>query len=406
MRRLAILFVVLIAYGSLYPFSGWQALHGAPLFGFLAALPDTIERADVVQNVLAYMPLGLFTVAALRRRSGGGTALGLALLAGGLLSLTMESLQQWLPSRDASLADLVLNLLGTQLGAMLALVLDGHWAGARLTALRRQWLHSGTLANLGLAALALWALSQTSPLVPSFDVGQLRSALSPLYRGFMAPARIEMMQLVVYACYLAALGLLLRLLVRPGRSALWLFSLGVALVFGLKILMLSRQLGPEAVLGACAAWLALALSGTMRSQRTVARAGALLLVTGFVVSELTPASDGTLANFNWLPLLGQMASISGLQNILEVSWPFFAIAIFIRLLVAPAQWRHTAQAGGALVIGVVFALEWWQQTLPGRYGDITQVMLAWAGWMLPWTFQDSEAEQPRCPRDGGSCKRG
>ncbi|MES2322131.1 MAG: VanZ family protein [Pseudomonadota bacterium] len=391
MHRLAILFVVLIVYGSLYPFSGWQALHGAPLFGFLGALPDYIEKADVVQNVLAYIPFGLFTVAALRRRVAGGTALGLALLAGGLLSLTMESLQQWLPSRDASLADLALNLLGTQAGAMLALVLNGHsWAGARLLDLRRQWLRGGTLANLGLGALALWALSQTSPLVPSFDVGQLRSALAPLYWAVLQPGRIELLQLLVYACYLAALGLMLRLLVRPERSALWLFSLVVALVFGLKVLMQSRQLGPEAVLGAGAAWLALALCARMARPASVARAGSALLVLGFAFSELAPGAFGRFVDFNWLPLVGQMASISGLQNILEVSWPFFAIAIFARLLAEPAQWRHVALAGGGLVIAVVFALEWWQQALPGRHGDITQVMLAWAGWMLPWTFQGSE----------------
>ena len=119
--------------------------------------------------------------------------------------------------------------------------------------------------------------------------------------------RIEMMQLAVYACYLAGLGLMLRLLVRPERSALWLVSLGVALVFGLKILMQSRQFGPEAVLGACAAWLALALSARMTGPRTVARAGAVLLATGFVVSELAHPDYGTFADFNWLPLLGQMA---------------------------------------------------------------------------------------------------
>lgn len=391
MRRLAILFVVLIAYGSLYPFSGWQALHGRALFGFLAALPDYIEKADVVQNVLAYIPFGLFTVAALRRRFVGGTALGLALLAGGLLSLTMESLQQWLPSRDASLADVALNLLGTQAGGMLALILDGHtWAGARLVALRRRWLYSGTLANLGLSALALWALSQTSPLVPSFDVGQLRSALSPLYRGLLQPDRIALMQLAVYACYLAGLGLMLRLLVRPERSALGLFSLAVALVFGLKILMQSRQLGPEAVLGAGIAWLALAVSANMANARTVAQAGTVLLAIGFVVSELAPGPYGRFADFNWVPLVGQMSSISGLQNILEVSWPFFAMAIFIRLLAEPAQRRQIALAGGALVSVAVFGLEWWQQALPGRHGDITQVMLAWAGWMLPWTFTSGD----------------
>ena len=55
----ALAYAALIAYGSLYPFSGWTA-RGVELFAFLVPHWSAhLSRADVVTNVLAYMPLGL-----------------------------------------------------------------------------------------------------------------------------------------------------------------------------------------------------------------------------------------------------------------------------------------------------------------------------------------------------------
>jgi hypothetical protein len=41
--------------------------------------------------------------------------------------------------------------------------------------------------------------------------------------------------------------------------------------------------------------------------------------------------------------------------------------------------------GGALLL-IVFALEWLQQQVPGRYADITTVILAAIGWTAPWLW--------------------
>ena len=55
----ALAYAALIVYGSLYPFSGWTT-RGVRLFAFLILdWSGHISRADLVTNVLAYMPLGL-----------------------------------------------------------------------------------------------------------------------------------------------------------------------------------------------------------------------------------------------------------------------------------------------------------------------------------------------------------
>ncbi|MDQ1830164.1 VanZ family protein [Massilia scottii] len=383
MRRLVLVFVVLIVYGSLYPFAGWRE-PGAPLFSFLFGGHVRVEKADLVQNVLAYMPFGLFMVAWLMRSTRFGVALVTAAVAGGVLSLAMEAIQQFLPSRDASRIDLVLNIAGSMAGGVLASLLHGETlAGPRLVALRAHWLRRGTLPNLGLAALALWALSQTSPLVPTLDMGQLRHGLALLYRSLQQPQAMQMAQMLTYACYLAGLGMVARTLTREGKPALLLFGSLVACVLLLKIIIEGRQLSLEAVAGAFAAWMFLLLASRMRR---AAWMGIVLIGAGFVISEMAPGPDGMVHGFNWIPLVGQMQSLSGLQNILDIFWPFFAMAYLARLAAPIGHRQPVVVIGTVLIAAVVFWLEWSQQELPGRFGDITQVLLACAGWVIPWTF--------------------
>ncbi|NHZ97221.1 VanZ family protein [Massilia sp. CCM 8734] len=383
MRRLVLVFLVLIVYGSLYPFSGWSEPI-APLFGFLFASPARVEKADLVQNVLAYMPFGLFMVAWLMRGTRFHVALVTAAVAGGVLSLSMEAIQQFLPSRDASRIDLALNIFGSVAGGLLASLLHGHTlAGPRLVAVRAHWLRSGTLPNLGLATLALWALSQTSPLVPTFDMGQVRHGLALLYRSLRAPETMQVAQLLTYACYLAGLGLLARTVTREDKPALLLFGSLVACVLVLKIIIEGRQLSLEAVAGAFAAWMFLLVAGRLRQGAWM---GIALIGAAFVISELAPGPDGMVYGFNWIPLVGQMRSLSGLQNILEIFWPFFAIAYFARLSTPIGRRQPVVVIGTVAIAAAVFWLEWSQQGLPGRFGDITQVLLACAGWMIPWMF--------------------
>lgn len=95
------------------------------LHGNILEVPAEFTRSDLadgVINILGFTPFG-FCLMVLLRQSGFSTrrAFILALLIGGGTSLTIEVLQVFLPSRDSSLLDLINNILGTGLGAMVQL---------------------------------------------------------------------------------------------------------------------------------------------------------------------------------------------------------------------------------------------------------------------------------------------
>ena len=68
--------------------------------------------AELLQNIILFMPLGIcLTLAGVRPFR--------VVALGGLLSFTVEFLQQWIPGRDPSLGDIVCNTIGTALGVLL-----------------------------------------------------------------------------------------------------------------------------------------------------------------------------------------------------------------------------------------------------------------------------------------------
>jgi VanZ family protein len=384
MPLLILVFIILIIYGSLFPFDQWTEPKVA-LFRFLISWPRSVEKADLVQNVLAYAPLGLFLTSYLMRFMRFWPAIVLATIAGTTLSLVMECIQQFLPSRTSSLVDLILNLSGTFAGGLLAAFLSRDaLSGARFPAIRKHWFRSGVLSNIGLVTLVLWTLSQTSPLVPTFDMGQLHFGLSRLLYSLQAPENLIISQTVTYALYITALGVLTLTVGRTGKPLLKFFALFVACVLALKVIIEGRQLSLEAVTGAGAAIILLLPLRLLKHKAALGMFGIVSIALGFTISELAAAPEQGTYAFNWIPLAGQMASLYGFQNILEIFWPFFAIAYFARY-VTPFHLRDAvAVFGGIAVLAVLFALEWFQQYLPGRYGDVTQVLLGLAGWISPW----------------------
>jgi hypothetical protein len=144
----------------------------------------------------------------------------------------------------------------------------------------------------------------------------------------------------------------------------------------------------EAISGSA---LALAACGAMRllPVRLLPPLGIALIAAGFTVYELAPGSAGGIGlSFNWIPFASHMRSITALENILELLWPFMALGWFVRWNARAAPSALGAVLGAALVGGAVFALEWQQQWTPGRYGDMTQVLLCVAGWIIPWCVRD------------------
>jgi VanZ family protein len=275
--------IALIIYASLYPFADWRNQGISPLGFLTASLPKYWSGFDVATNLLGYAPLGfLLTLTGLR--SGHVKWAGLlAVCTALLLSLSMETLQSYLPSRVPSNVDLVLNTLGAALGAYIAWALEKLGALGRWSRVRERWLAPD--ARGAMALLVLWPVALLFPPAVPMALGQIlersETALAEALQGtpFLAwlPLReIELQPLVPLAeLVCVALGALIPLLLGYGvLRTLWrraVFAL-VMLTTGIAVSALSAALsyGPEHAW----AWLDL----PVRAGLVLAAALALLLL--------------------------------------------------------------------------------------------------------------------------------
>jgi VanZ family protein len=387
----AIAYTVLLVYGTLYPLQGWRAPATDLLTLFATSLAGQHSRADMLTNVLVYMPLGLLLAWSWRARLDTGVRLALCAATGLLLSTGLEITQAYLPERTSSLMDIALNTAGMFLGALLpALLADNNPLGSRWLHWRRDWIRPDVGASVGLVALGLWALSQTFPFVPSIDVANLRQGLSPLWRTLHHPASLDLGKTAAYATSVCALGLVaFAISTQPRRRVHALFAVLVAGVLAAKVPIIHRQLSLEAIVGVAFALVALYV-GHRPSPKALPGFAAIALLAAYATEQLRPGSDSVANAFGWQLFAPQMLTINGLADILEGSWPFMGLAA-MALLAAPRLPAATAWVGVLGVLGITTALETAQGFVPGRYPEITDIVIAVAAWTLPWLFASKRA---------------
>lgn len=183
---LAWLYAALIVYASLSPFAGWKQPAGVPLFGF-GHMPwqPWWTWFDIVSNLVGYMPLGALLLGA-QVRSGrpvGLSALN-TLIAAALLSLCMESLQNWLPQRVPSITDWLVNGAGAMAGMLVALGVRAAGGVDRWQVLRDRWFIARSAG--GIALLLLWPVGLLFPTSVPFGLGQGLLRLQDAVAGWLA----------------------------------------------------------------------------------------------------------------------------------------------------------------------------------------------------------------------------
>lgn len=391
--RLLIGYIALLIYGSLFPLSNWREPPSTPWHMiFQHGLHGAYS--DMLSNVLVYLPLGLLMARALHARRHPLAAIVFTTLFGACLSLSVEYTQAYLPARVPSILDAVLNATGTFAGALLAFAArDQTRTGRWLVALRTRYFRPGPLADVGLAAVGLWVLSQLTPFVPSLDVGNLRHGLHPLWTTLHYPSLFRASQAAVYALSIAALGVLAASIIHPARRAGALYIGFVIAILLLKVPVVDRQLSLEALVG-----MVVGLIGSqllIRLPQRIAQLAAVFSIAGaIIVSEMSRGTGSGLSPFNWIPFREQLSHfLTGFADILSDMWPYFALAYLVRLaLPRAARGQGTAVVGALLVFAAVFGLEWYQHYLPGRYGDITDAIVALIAWIIPWAYLARHSE--------------
>jgi len=330
-RHLALAYGLLIAYACLHPFSGWQP-SGLPVFDFLGApWPKYWKWLDVVLNVLGFIPFGFVLAAALPTGWPRWRVVVLSTLTGAVLSLSLETLQNFLPTRVASNVDLGANSLGALVGAV-----TGVFAGRRLFAADGWWhqwysrrLIPGHLGDVGVVLIGLWLLAQLSPRTLLFGLGDIRSFFDLPTPLPFNPERFMRLETAIVAANVLAVGLLT-------RSMLQRFSLTVIVVLllglGMRTLAASNFYVPPrpllwltpGAIGGLAAGLPLLIGALLLPRLIRHTLAAMALLAGAVLVNIAPENPYLVFNQTFINQ-GHFLNFSGLTHLVAGFWPFLAL---------------------------------------------------------------------------------
>lgn len=396
------------AYISLVPFH----FHSVSRAGLMEALPaaiawDVTSRANFLANVVLFVPIAFMAAGALglkRRAFLKVIAIAGVCLA---LSLVIESLQVFVPGRTPTIVDVAAQTAGVGLGLAMWVVLGGETERWLVRASRGGGVFSVQSLLTGYVGLRTIAL-----LLP-LDVTVSLSSLAEKYRAgrirlapFQNPANIGLVQDFTFDLILAVPIGALAVLAATGRNARRSASVALALSLlyvgaleASQVFIMSRVADTTDVISGC---LGVAL-GVLATSRLVPLAGGsppargrfvrLLIAVGVVLAYVA---------YNWSPFNFVLTGEFARRRLDMVIWvPFYAYYENPELKAAVdlvSKMCIAAPAGIAAAIGLsgkagrFRRLQWFlcgiaafvlftvveigQLLLPGRYPDVTDVLIS------------------------------
>jgi VanZ family protein len=333
-RYLAVVYLVLVAYGSLYPLAGWRDQGLSPFAYLNGPLPQYFTWFDVALNVAAYLPLGLLAVLALAPRVTGATAAALATAVAVTLSALLEAAQSYLPDRIPSNADLAANALGAAIGAVAGVAISRHLAAeAGLRRLRERLFGAGHSVDLGLVLVGLWLLTQLNPETLLFGNGDLRDLITGAPPELYPAETFMRIEAAVAAANVVAIALLVASLAAEGAAARRIAAVAIVAALATRTLAFAILFEPAAAF----AWLTpgaaagLALGSVLAVAAvalprawTVALCG-LAMMAATALVNLAPENPYLVHSLAvWRQ--GHFLNFNGLTRLVSTLWPFAALA--------------------------------------------------------------------------------
>ena len=377
MKRLLLLVIALIVYGSLYPWQfDWWRSSESPLDVLLRSWPRHIDRfllRDVALNLLLYMPLGLTAFLALARRHSRALAAALGILLGAALSTGVEIAQVYVPGRVSSLLDVTTNSLGTVAGVLAAVAFR-----SRIEALleRHRWRHAPSAALL----LLCWATCQLYPFFPALTHSHLRASLRTLLEpAAISPVEVWAVAAEWFAALLAAAAVVGRL------RGPWLA--GVPAAPALRLVTAQRVLTANEAAGALCVlpvWLAI-------PERRRLRIGLWWMASALLVRELAPFHFSPQAqSFAWIPFTGTLEAERQSAVVIVARKAFdYGAMVWLLRQGGLRYWR-----AGLATAAVLFLCERIQIYLPGRTPEITDAVLALVMAASLWMAESGLSASP------------
>ncbi len=254
-------YVVFLFYGALYPFHDW-CLPSAPvisivLFGWL----EHIFLFDIFQNLLLFLPFGLFASGYLvLHQKKLSKILLMVTLASFCTSFFIESMQTYNPYRIPSLLDVALNTISGFLGALIAIPLMPHYE--KTIQFMKTAIVLGNKDNLwpllGIAVWFAWGAYQLYPFIPTLHPKQIVETFMPVILFLKREIPFYPVRYCHYALQAMMLYFSGKLFISPSRFLPLLLSF-IAFIFLCKVAAVGRYLSVEMLLGISSAVILLSI---------------------------------------------------------------------------------------------------------------------------------------------------
>jgi hypothetical protein len=254
------------------------------------------------------------------------------------LSLLLESVQMFLPSRIASNVDLISNSAGAALGALGALLLT-LWNNP-LAALRQRMVRAGRLGDCGMLVIALWIVIQLHPSPLAFGSGNVRDTfgITPM---FMHSSQAYLLaEAAVVTLAVIVIGLIVSLLMQSPRHALramvvtlllTLATKSIAAIAFTRAASALQWLTPGVASGLAAGAVGVALLFWLAPWARAALA-AVCVVAIVIIVNITPDNPyQTAPVFTTSLQTTHLANFGGIVRILSQCWPFAAVLLLFAL---------------------------------------------------------------------------
>ena len=366
MGRIFLITVLLIVYGSLYPFD-FHVPHvdNGPVWVLLHAWPEDLNRfliKDVGINIFIYLPFGMFGSLWLAKNRPPSPAIALRVAAIALaLSFAMEMLQYFDDHRVVSILDVITNLAGAILGIFPARLYGKIVAGR----LDRPEMQEATQPSGALILLFAWCAYQLYPAFPqlsTYAVGEKLAVLIHSSNLSWAPALFGVVDWLTVALLLEEVGV-------AGYER-FLFPLLIALLPA-RLLIVNRtvtwaELGSAAA--ACILWRLWFLHGSkIRAPLLAWLAACTLLARGLAPYHwIRPARP-----FAWEPFRSVLISDwSSAGPIFFNKCFLYGAAVWLFHKAGYSYLRTTIWLAGLLAV-----IEALQRYLPGRTPEISDPLM-------------------------------
>lgn len=355
--------VVLIGYGSLYPFDfRFDGSQPTLMAAFSQLSWARAGRADRVRNVLLYLPLGFCLMLLLRVKLGAFWASMVATLLGMILSLAIELSQVYLSMRVPSLMDVMLNTSGTWVGAIAGVI----WRGLSGLVYMSPNSRSRPGDRSALVLVCTWMLWRLAEFEPGVTLSRLKLALWPLMEGSYSLAltcKFLLLWLVVAQAVLS--------FANRHRSNEALLTVIAVVMIG-RLLFIVSPFNFSELLA-----LLLLLPVLVILHKFNGKPQALMLMLGFfawfIYQRIFPFQFTTNANhFDWWPFVNWLEQGMPI-NPDQLLSKLFLFGALIWLLKETGLSIRTAMI---VVVLMIFGLEVLQLWIKDQTGSITDAALA------------------------------